>query len=59
MTKNIVVKPLLKNNSPTIKNHLTTSNAKTKHNVQRKYGILSQQITMQKLRGKWCEDVPL
>ena len=52
MTKNIrgvVVKPLLKNDSPIIKNHLTTSNVKTKRNFQRKYGILSQQITTQKL----------
>ena len=32
----VVVKPLLKNNSPIIKNHLTLSNANTKYNFQRK-----------------------
>ena len=50
MTKNItrvVVKPCLKNDLPIIKNHLTTTNIKMKRNFQRKYGILSQQITTQ------------
>ena len=37
-------------------NHLATTNTKTKQNFQRKYGILSQQITAQKLRGKPYED---
>ena len=62
MTKNItrvVVKPLLKNDLPIIKNYLTTTNIKTKRNFQRKYGILSQQITTQKLRGKSYEDALL
>ena len=37
------------------KNHLTTSNVKTKKNFQRKNGTLSQQITTNKLP----KDVPL
>ena len=48
MTKNItrvVVKPCLKNDLPIMKNYLTTTSIKTKRNFQRKYGILSQQIT--------------
>ena len=62
MTKNItrvVVKPRLKNDLPIIKNHLTTTNINKKWNFQTKYGILSQQITTQKLPGKSYEDVPL
>ena len=62
MTKNItraVVKPLLKNDSPIIKTNLKTSTIKTKQNFQRKYGILSQEITTQKQPGKSYEDVPL
>ena len=62
MTKNIdrvAVKPLLKKDLPIIKNHLTTTHIKTKRNFQRKYGILSQQITTQKLPGKSYEDAPL
>ena len=54
MTKNItsvIVKPLLKNDVPIIKNHLTTTNIKMKRNFLRKYGILIQQITTQKLPG--------
>ena len=59
MTKNItrvVVKPLLNNDSSIINNHFTASNIQRKRNFQRKYGILSQQITKQKLPGKSCED---
>ena len=62
MTKNItrvVIKPRLKNDLPIIKNHLTTSNIKTKRNFQRKYGISSQQITTLKLPGKSYKDAPL
>ena len=62
MTKNItrvIVKPRLKNDLSIIKNHLTTTNIKTKWNFQRKYGILSQQMTTQKLPGKSYEDAPL
>ena len=61
-TKNItkvVVKPLLKNDSPIIKNHLITSNIKAKQNFQRKCGNLSQQVTTQKLPGKMYKDAPL
>ena len=62
MKKNItkvVVKPHFKNDLPIIKNHLTRTNIKTKRNFQRKYGILRQQITTQKLPGKSYEDAPL
>ena len=62
MTKNIirvVVKPHLKNALLIIKNNLTTTNIKTKQNFQRKYGILRQQITTQKLPGKFYKDAPL
>ena len=62
MTKNItrvVVKPLLKNDLSVIKNYLTRTNIKTKRNIQRKYGILSQQIATQKLFGKLYEDASL
>ena len=58
MTKNIrraVVKPLLKNDLPFIKSYLTTTNVKKKRNFQRTYGILSLEITTQKLPGKSCE----
>ena len=41
------------------KSHLTTTDIKTKQNFQMKYGILSQQITTQKLLGKSYEDAPL
>ena len=61
MTKNItrvVVKPLLKNDSPIIKNHLTTSCRKTKRNFQNKYGILGQQIIKQKVAAKSYKDAP-
>ena len=63
MTGNItrvVVRPRLKNDLLIIKNHLTTTNIKTKGNFQRKFGILSQQINseIQKLPGKSYEDAP-
>ena len=62
MTKNITrvaVTPLLRNDLPIVKNHLITTNTKTKRNLQRKYGILIQQITTQKLPRKSLEDAPL
>ena len=62
MTRNItrvVVRPRLKNDLLIIKNHLRTTNIKTKRNFQRKFGILTQQITTQKLPGKSYEDAPL
>ena len=62
MTKNLikaVVKPLLKNDFPIIKNCLTKTNLKTKRNFQRKDRILSKQIATQKLPGKLYEDAPL
>ena len=62
MTKNItrvVVRPRLKNNLLIIKNHLIMINIKTKQNFLRKFGILGQQITTQKLPGKLYEDAPL
>ena len=59
LEERLVVKPLLKNNLPIIKNPSTTTNIKTKRKLQTKYGILSQQITTQKLLGKSYEDAPL
>ena len=62
MTKNItrvVVKPLLKNDLPIIKNHSTITNIKTKRNFEKKYGILSQEITTQRLPEKSYEDALL
>ena len=41
------------------RNHVTTSNVKTKPVFQRKYRILNHQVTLQKLPGKSNEDVPL
>ena len=58
-TTRMVEKPLLKNDSPIIKNHLTTSNIKMERNFQRKYGSLSQKITTQRFPGKSYEDAPL
>ena len=55
----VVVRPRLKNDFLIMKNHLTTTNIKTKQNFQRKYEILSQQITTQKLPGKSYEDAAL
>ena len=52
------MKPLLKNHLPIIKNNLTKCKIKTTRKFQRKYGILGQQITTQKLRSKLYEDVP-
>ena len=52
------MKPILKNDSPIIKNRLTTSSRKTKRNFQKKYGILGQQIIKQKLAAKSYEDAP-
>ena len=62
MKKNITrvaVKPLLKNDPPIIKNHLTMSNIKTKRNFHKKCKILSQQITTQILPRKLHKDAPL
>ena len=42
-----------------IKNHLTTINIKAKRNFQRNCGILSQQMTAQKLPGRSYEAAPL
>ena len=55
----VVVKSRLKIDLPIIKNHLTTTYIKTKRNFQRKYGILSQQITTHKLLGKPYADATL
>ena len=35
------------------------TSTKTKGSFERKYEILSQQITTQKLPGKLCQDAPL
>ena len=53
------MKLIFKNDLTMIKNHLTTINIKTKRNFQRNCGILSQQITAQKLPGRSYEAAPL